>query len=182
MPNIRLGPIRTRYHGQIFTIKERDVQFHDGTKTVYEYCERPNSVSILAFNEKKELLLIKEYRHGYKKNVWFLPSGRMDHPGDTPKKAAQRELREETGYRAKTLKLIVKNAPSNTLIWNIYLFAAKNLVWDPLPRDKGEHIKIHFVPLQKAVQMALSGAIENEFIAYIIIRFDYMLKHGQWRW
>lgn len=182
MKKLRFGKLETVYKGNIFTVKHQEVIFADGTNTTYEYCERPDSVSILAFNGKGELLLIKEKRVNYKKNTWFLPSGRMDHEGESPRQAAQRELREETGYRAKKMKLIHKKSPSNTLIWNIYVFAARDLVIDPLPKDKGEEIETHFVPLKKAVQMALDGTIDNEFISYNIIRFDSMLKHGEFTW
>lgn len=182
MKKLTLGKLETVYKGTIFTMKHQEVTFADGTQTIYEYCERPSSVSVLAFNTKGEILLIKEKRINYKKNTWFLPSGRMDHAGETPKKAAGRELREETGYRAKKMKLLYKKSPSNTLIWDIYIFAARDLVIDPLPKDKGEEIETHFVPLKKAVQMALDGTIDNEFISYNIIRFDYMLKHGEFTW
>ena len=107
----------------------------------------------------------------------------MDAPGDTPKKAAQRELREESGYRAKQLKLVHTKYPSNTLIWDIFLFAGRDLVWDPLPKDEHEIVdEVKFFPLKKAVQMAKDGTIDNEFISYNIIRFDYMLKNGQFKW
>ena len=182
MKKIKLGKIKTVYQGKIFNIHQRDVALPDGSTTIFEYCERPASVSTLAFNELNELLMIKERRPGYKHNVWFLPGGRMDHPGDTPKKAAIRELREETGYSAKTVKLVHKKSPASTLIWDIYLFAAKNLVWKPLPKDRGESIEAVFVPLPQAVEMALNGAIENEFISYDIIRFNEMLKRGEFRW
>lgn len=174
--------MRTKYQGKIFAVKERDVKFPDGSSTIFEFCERPASVSIMAFNDKNELLLIKERRFGYRKNVWFLPGGRADHKSDSPKKAALRELREETGWSAKTIKLVHKKDPSNTLIWDIYLYAAKDLFWSPLPKDKGEITEPHFVSLQKAVQMAMDGTIENEFISYNIIRFDYLLKHNEFEW
>lgn len=176
------GQMKTVFNGIIFKIKQQWVTLPDGSKKTFEYCERPASVSILAFNEKNELLMIREYRHGYKKNIWFLPSGRADHDGDTPRSAAIRELREEGGYRPKTIRLIHKKSPSNTLIWDIYLFAAKNLVYDPLPRDAEEHIKPIFVSWPKAVQMALDGTIDNEFISYNIIRFDYMIRNGEFKW
>lgn len=179
---IKLGKLRTVYQGKIFTIKQRPVLHTDGSTGIYEFCERPASVSTLAFNDKNELLLIKENRLGYKHNVWFLPGGRMDHPGDTPRKAALRELREETGYSAQTIKLIQKKSPASTLLWDIYLFAAQNLIWKPLPRDQGEITEPIFVPLKTAVRMALSGEIENEFIAYDIIRFNEMLKTGEFKW
>lgn len=182
MKDVKLGKIRTQYKGKIFSIKERDVSLPDGKKTIFEYCERPPSVSTLALNKKGELLMVREYRYGSKKNMWFLPGGRMDKKGDTPRSAAQRELREETGYRARRLKLLHKKSPSNTLFWDIYIYAAKDLVHDPLPQEIGEFTEPHFVPLKKAVNMALSGEIENEFISYNIIRFNYMLKSKQFRW
>ncbi|MBU0546509.1 NUDIX hydrolase, partial [Patescibacteria group bacterium] len=149
---------------------------------IFEYCERFPSVSVLAFNDKGELLMIKEYRHGYKKNVWFLPGGRVDKLGDTPRKAIIREMREESGYRAKKLELLFTKSPSNTLLWDIYVFVAKDLVYDPLPQEDGEDSKAVFVPFEKAVQMALDGTIDNEFISYNIIRLNYMLEHEELKW
>lgn len=182
MKKIKFGKLKTVFRGKVFSIKQCDVILPDGAKTVFEYCERPASVSTLAFNEKNELLMIKERRAGYDHNVWFLPGGRMDHRGDTPLEAARRELREETGYNAKKMKLIQKKSPASTLIWDIYLFAAKNLTWDPLPKDLSEVTEPVFVPFKKAVQMALDGTIENEFISYNIIRFNELLKNGKFKW
>jgi len=184
MKRLKLGKkFKTVYKGKIFTIKQRKVVYPDGTKDHFEYCQRPDSVNILAFNDKQELLLIKEYRPGPKKIVWFVPAGRIDQKGDTPKKAAQRELREEAGYRAKKMKLLRKRFLSNTSILDIYVFVAKDLVKDPLPDDKGEEIaEVKFVPLKKAVKMAVAGEIANEFIAYNILHFDYLLKHKKFKW
>lgn len=179
---LKFGKLKTVYKGKIFTIDQQPVVFPNGEKAMFEYCVRCPSVSVLAFNNKNELLLIKEYRVGYKKNIWFLPGGRADSCTDAPKQAALRELREESGYSAKTIKLVHKKTPSNTLKWDIYIYAAKNLYPSPLPKDPGEHIAVYFFPLAKAVNMALNGTIENEFIAYNIIRFNEMLKNGEFKW
>jgi ADP-ribose pyrophosphatase len=179
---IRFGKLKTEYKGSIFTIKKRNVWLEDGSKHVFEYCQRPASVSMLALNDKNELLMIKELRYGHNKNVWFLPGGRVDQKNDTPKKAVIREMREESGYRAKDIKLLYKKSQGSTLIWDIYIFAGKNLVFDPLPKDFCEKTKTYFVPFKKAVQMALDGTIENEFISYNIIRFGQMLKNKEFKW
>lgn len=179
---IKFGKKRTVYNGRIFQVTEQDVIFSDGKKAVFEYCRRPDSVSVLAFNDKNEILLIKEYRVGYKKNVWFLPGGRSDNKNDSPKKSAIRELREESGFNAREIRLVHKKSPSNTLQWDIYIYAARDLFPDPLPRDPGEQISTAFFPLKKAVEMALDGTIENEFISYNIIRFNEMLKRGEFKW
>lgn len=179
MNGFRYGKDSIVYKGLIFNIHQREVILPNGTKKTFEYCERPTSVTVLAFNDKNELLMIRERRPGYKHNVWFLPAGMVDSKDEPPKKAALRELREETGFAAKKMKLIYKKSPSSKLIWDIYLYAAKDLHWKPLPRDPGEEISVHFVPFKKAVTMALDGTIENEFIAFHIIRYNEMLKRKQ---
>lgn len=180
MKHVKFGKFKDVYKGKIFTVKHCDVVLPNGKKDFFEFCARPGSVNVLAFNKKNELLLIKEYRYGYKGPTWFLPAGRID--SDTPKRAAQRELREETGYRAKKLKLIQKNAPSNTMLWDVYFFAAKDLEIDPLPKDLTEEIEVHFVPFKKAVQMALDGTIKNEYVSYMILHFSYLLKNKKFNW
>lgn len=182
MSHFRFGKNKIVYKGIMFNIHQREVTFPNGLKKMFEYCERPTSVTIMAFNDKNELMMIKEHRPGFKHAVWFLPAGMVDYKGEPPRRAAMRELREETGYAAKTLKLIQKKSPSSKLIWDIYLYAAKDLSWNPLPQDPGEFITVHYVTLKKAVAMALDGTIENEFIAYDIIRFAELLKRGEFSW
>ncbi|HLD31743.1 MAG TPA: NUDIX hydrolase [Patescibacteria group bacterium] len=171
---IKLGKIKTVFKGTVFEIKQRPVIYPDGSPGLYEYCQRPASVTILAFNDQDELLMLREYRHNYGRKVWFLPCGRVDKKGETPRSAAQRELREEGGYRAKKLRLLThKKSPSNVMIWDVFVYLASGLVFDPLPLDRGEIIETKFVPFSQAVAMAKDGRIENEYIAYHIIRLDY---------
>lgn len=179
---VELGNPRILFKGKIFTIYEREVTFPSGEKKTFEYCERPSSVSILAFDAHGRLLLIRERRSGYNRYVWFLPGGRMDKAGESPRRAAIRELQEEAGYKPQTIQLLYQKSPSNTLKWSTYVFAAKNLV--PAPMKGDEEFPIEVVPtsLPAAVRMAKDGTIENEFIAYSIIRFQELKKSGQFTW
>jgi 8-oxo-dGTP pyrophosphatase MutT (NUDIX family) len=181
MKEKKLGPLKEVYKGIVFKVLQRDVFFSDGSKKVFEYCVRPNSVTILPFDAKGRLLLIREHRHGYAKDVWFLPAGKVDER-ESPKQAAQRELREETGFGAKTIKKIYQKSPSNTLRWDIHIYAAKDLYPAPLQGDEESPITVVPVPFSKALKMALDGTIKNEFISFHIIKFDYMRKHGQFSW
>ena len=181
---VKFGPFETTYEGRIFKIKKREVLFPDGAKQTHEYCQRFNSITVLPFDDKGRLLLTRETRIGEKiSEEWFLTCGRID-KGETARQAAQRELREEIGYKAKTLKLInKKSSGSEYFIWDIYLFVARDLVKESL-NSGDEHFSIEVVPtpLNKAVKMAMNGTIKNENIAFHIIRFDYMIKHGQFKW
>lgn len=160
---------------------EQEITFPSGEKKVYEYCERPSSVSILAFDDRGRLLLIRERRAGYDRNVWFLPGGRVD-KGESPRLSAIRELQEEAGFKPKTIKLLYKKSPSNTLRWDIYVYAAKDLVLSKKEGDEEFPIEVVPTALAKAVRMAKDGTIDNEFIAYSIIRFNEMRKSGEFTW
>ena len=59
------------------------------------------SAVMMAVDEKKRILLVRQYRLPAEKYLWELPAGRLD-PGEKPLQAAKRELIEETGYRART--------------------------------------------------------------------------------
>jgi 8-oxo-dGTP pyrophosphatase MutT (NUDIX family) len=181
MKKEKLGPLKEVYSGILFKVLQRDVFFPNGTKKVFEYCVRPNSVTVLSFDDKGRLLLIRERRHRYGKDVWFLPAGKVD-VGESPMQAAKRELREETGFGAKTFKKIYEKSPSSTLCWDIHIYAAKDLYRAPLIGDEEHPITVVPTPFAKALKMALDGTIKNEFISFHIIKFDYMRKHGQFAW
>ncbi|HLC70208.1 MAG TPA: NUDIX hydrolase [Patescibacteria group bacterium] len=179
---VKMGKLETVYKGKFIALKRHSVSFSNGEKKTFEYCERPDSITILPFDAKGQLLMIKEYRHDHRKSVWFLPAGSVK-KGEAPVKAAHRELREETGYDAKKIKkLYSRSSGSSIIIWNIHLFAAKDLFSAPLKGDEEFPIKVVPMPLEKAVKMALNGTIENEFIAYHIIRFNELLESGKFKW
>lgn len=182
MSAVRLGKLKTIYQGAIFTMREREVVLPDGTKKRWEYCERVPSVSIMAFDARGRLLMLKEQRRRQAEPEWFLPGGKVD-KGEKPLVAARRELQEEAGYRARKIKLAYKKfSSSTTLFWDIYVFAAKDLEYKPLKGDEVFPITVVPVSLSKAVSMAKKGIIKNEFIAYTIIRFYEMLRSKEFIW
>ena len=47
-----------------------------------------------------DVLLVRQYRHAVRSNLWEIPAGKLE-PGEDTLACAQRELREETGYVAE---------------------------------------------------------------------------------
>jgi len=179
---VKYGPWETKYKGIIFSIKQRDVFFPDGSSKRFEYNFRPNSVVIMPFDEKGRLVLIREFRTGVDRYTYFLPAGRMDKKGETPLTAAKRELREETGLGAQKWKFLRKRFATNSTVWECYIYLAKNLYKAPMKGDEDFPITVEFVSLKKAVEMALDGSIANEFIGYNILYLDYLIRKKGFKW
>lgn len=175
-PKLKIGKYKTVFRGKIFKIQQATATFASGKKKTFERILRPPFVMVLAFDEKQRLLLTREYHHILKKTVWNLPSGRGD-KGKIIQQEAQRELREETGFKAKRMKLFYTVPKSQTSVWKKCAFLADDLVHSPLGGDEDEQIKVVSMSVEKAYALVLNGKIENELIAFVLLKLYREWKH-----
>ena len=89
-----------KYSGKIIDLTIDRLLYPSGNETIREIIEHPGGAVILCVFENKDILLVKQYRHPFAKEVIELPAGKLDKNED-PLLCAQRELREETGFAAK---------------------------------------------------------------------------------
>lgn len=91
---------------KFFQLEHRKVLDQNGTQSDRIIWRRGDFVLIVAITEKEEFVLIKEYKQAVEKAIWCIPAGSVK-KGETPKAAALRELREETGYTGLEEKCLV---------------------------------------------------------------------------
>ena len=75
------------------------IEFPDGSFARRELLLHPGAVAILPILPDGRILLVKQYRHAVGEDLWEVPAGKIEQ-GETPLTCAERELVEETGYRA----------------------------------------------------------------------------------
>jgi ADP-ribose pyrophosphatase len=172
---VKVGKYKTVFKGKIFEVQQAEAVYSRGKKAVFERAIRPSTVVILALNDKKEVLLTWEYRLASKKYMWFLPAGRVDKEKD-PKKAAMRELQEETGFKAAKMKLLFTQNSGNVMQHKWYFYVAEGLTPAPLEADEDEDITVKPMSIKKAMDLVINGEIENANIAMGIIRLHKYLK------
>jgi ADP-ribose pyrophosphatase len=83
----------------------------DGFEIKRAIVQHGGSAVMMPVDDRGRILLVRQYRLPARQYLWELPAGRVDE-GETPLKAAKRELVEETGYRAKHWDKIAVFYPS----------------------------------------------------------------------
>ena len=89
-----------RFESSIFTVTEDVATDPDGFEIKRAIVRHGGSAVIMPIDEKGRILLVRQYRLPARQYMWELSAGRVDE-GEKVLQAAKRELREETGFRAK---------------------------------------------------------------------------------
>jgi ADP-ribose pyrophosphatase len=140
-------------------VREDEQELPDGRRQVYPVLQLGGSAGILPFPSPGKVLLVRQYRHVAGDFCWEVPGGSLL-PGEPPEVGAQRELREEAGYRAGRLRRLGAFWPNNAYLDEvIHVFLAEDLIADPLPADQDESLERQIIPFAEALGMARDGRI-----------------------
>jgi ADP-ribose pyrophosphatase len=155
---------RTVYRGPVFWVTSERVVEPSGIRVLREVVRHTGSVVVLATTDgtrEPMLLLERQYRHAANDYLWELPAGRID-KGERPLAAAKRELLEETGYRARRWKPILRFYASPGFVAEpMTVFWAQGLQAGEAQPEADEVIEQHLIPLSKAVRMVIRGTIQD---------------------
>ena len=134
---------------RIFSIRtDTTLSPRTGAEHEFYVIESGDWVNVIPITAGEQVVMIRQYRHGSGEITLEIPGGLVE-PGDTPEKAASRELLEETGYHAAEMRLLLSSPTSAGMTSEtVHLFHATGLT----RRDDGggigeEQIVVHHVPL-----------------------------------
>lgn len=154
------------YQGRLFRVTRDRIVEPKGTESTREVVRHNGSVVILAVDSSKSkkdpwVVIERQYRHAAGRYLWELPAGKLD-PGEEPLTGAQRELEEETGYRAKKWKLMLDYwASPGFLGESMKLFLAEGLIAGEAHPEEDEKIEFRLVKLSDLLKKIAKGEIQD---------------------
>jgi len=148
-----------KYKNDLFSVSEEDVVDPSGFEIRRAIVHHNGSAVMMAVDDRKRILLVRQYRLPARDYLWELPAGRLD-KGETPLQAAKRELVEETGYRAKHWKRLVTFYPSPGYVAEkMTIFLATGLTEGQAQPMEDERIETRWFTAKEIEQGIESGKI-----------------------
>ncbi len=146
----------------------------------YFRIKAPSWVNIFALTEDRKVILIRQPRAGAMIQTVEVPGGNIDGDED-PKQAALRELEEETGYVAKSIREVGVISPNPAIMKNkLFMYLAEGCYLNPQRQhfpDATEEIEVFTVDLPTLDRMIEKGEMHNALANLTVLMAQkYVLK------
>ena len=147
--------------GRVFSVRRDQVVEPSGLEATREIVVHHGSVVVLPVLPDGRIVLIRQYRYAAGQYLWELVAGHKE-PGENPVAGARRELREETGYRARRIQKLLDVFPSPGLLGErMEIFLAEGLTKGKARPEDDEKITQQIVTLREAERWIRSGKIRD---------------------
>ena len=168
------------YEGRIIKLRRDTALLPNGATATREVIEHNGGVCVAALTDENDLLFVRQFRYPYFETVLEIPAGKRDSADEDPLACGIRELKEETGAIAEKFIPLGELYPSpgycGEIIW---LFAATGLTFGEADLDEDEFLNVERIPLEKAVEMILSGEIKDAKTQAAVLKLKILKDKGE---
>ena len=149
------------FKGRLLDVRRDKVRLPNGAESNREYVVHPGAAMVVPLLADGQVLLVRQYRYPLHRAFIEFPAGKID-PGESPRQTAERELIEETGYRAG-------NFTELTTIHNaigysderIVLYLAEDLTVGEQELDEHEFVELFTAPLSQLMAWIAAGEVTD---------------------
>lgn len=168
------------YKGKIINLRRDKALLPNGKTALREVIEHPGGVCVVPIGADGSITLVRQFRYPYSEEILEIPAGKRDKSGEDPLECGKRELKEETGMTAENYTFLGRLYPSpgycGEVIW---MYAATGLSDGEQCPDDDEFLNVESYPLEKAVEMILSGEITDSKTQAAILKVKILRDSGR---
>jgi ADP-ribose pyrophosphatase len=149
------------YRGHFLDVRRDSIEQADGHRATREYIVHPGAVMVVPILDDGRLVVERQYRYPLGKVLLEFPAGKLD-PGESVQHCGQRELFEETGFRASqwARACVIHNACAYSNE-GIEIWLARGLVAGERRLDAGELIDVCHMTEGQLDQLAARGELTD---------------------
>lgn len=163
------------FDGKVVKLRVEDVALPDGKSAIREIIAHPGGAGMIAVDEDRNVLMVEQYRIAARKMMLEIPAGKLEY-GEDPKLTAEREIVEETGYRAGKVKELGSYYATPGYceeVLSLYLGTELEFVGQKL--DEGEFLKVQKYPLDDLYEMVMNNEIHDAKTAIAVLKAKQIL-------
>ena len=170
---------RLAYAGALLQVHRDIVRCPDGHVTYREFVRHPGAVMVIPMLDEEQVILERQFRYPLGRALIEFPAGKLN-AGEALIDCAQRELLEETGYRARSWNHL--GGFHNAIGYSderIDVFLARSLEQDTTRRDPGEVLEVFSVRWRELDAWTRDGRITDVKTMIGIYWLERILS-GRW--
>lgn len=149
-----------KYKGSLLDVYDYELKTPAGNITNWDIMQHSGGAAILPIDKDNNIILIRQYRGGADDLLYEIPAGKKDDPHEKFEECAKRELEEEIGYKANSIKYLMTFKPAPAYSCEVTeIFFASDLIKTRQSLDENEFVEIRKFKIKEALEMIGQGLI-----------------------
>lgn len=166
------------FKGRIISVQVDTVRLPNGGTSTREIVRHPGAVAVLALLGDR-MLVVEQFRKPLERMQVEIPAGKLE-PGEDPMEAALRELEEETGYKARSIRHLRTFSTSPGFAEEvIHLYVADDLEASAVHLDEDEFLTCEAITLPEAERYMEEGRIFDAKTVLAVYMWRQFARTGQ---
>lgn len=164
-------------HGAILDYYQDTMLIPNGNIAKWDFIKHNGAAAVVPVDEQGRIIMVKQYRNALDRYTIEIPAGGLKTPAEPTIEAAERELQEETGYRAEKLELLL-TIRTTVAFCNekIDIYLATGLKPGRQNLDEDEYVQYQAYTLEELTQKIYAGEIQDSKTVAAVLAYKDRIR------